>query len=74
MVFGISPEACSASPRNAVRVAPEYAPGVGESAALWQTGRQSRRPLAEVVVCAESLTVVAFVVKTGENAVILNRR
>src|ERR1019366_4673764 len=25
MVFGISPESCSASPRNAVRLAPEYA-------------------------------------------------
>src|ERR1019366_8665946 len=27
MVFGISPESCSASARNAVRLAPEYAPG-----------------------------------------------
>src|SRR5947208_4736332 len=26
MLFGISPESCSASPRNAVRLAPEYAP------------------------------------------------
>jgi hypothetical protein len=25
MMFGISPESCSASPRNAVRLAPEYA-------------------------------------------------
>src|SRR5216684_4121381 len=25
MLFGISPESCSASPRNAVRLAPEYA-------------------------------------------------
>src|ERR1017187_5730404 len=28
MVFGISPESCSASPRNAVRLAPEYARSV----------------------------------------------
>jgi hypothetical protein len=26
MLFGISPESCSASPRNTVRLAPEYAP------------------------------------------------
>ena len=35
MLFGISPESCSASPRNAVRLAPEYAgtPLAGISAA-----------------------------------------
>src|ERR1019366_8017950 len=31
IVFGISPESCSASPRNAVRLAPEYAPGTSTS-------------------------------------------
>jgi hypothetical protein len=34
----------------------------------------SRHPLAGVVVCADGLTGVAFVVKTGETAVILDRR
>src|ERR1039458_1202173 len=46
MVFGISPESCSASPRNAVRLAPEYANAVerGHFAAVRQSPRQWSHP------------------------------
>jgi hypothetical protein len=50
MLFGISPESCSASPRNAVRLAPEYARDDGRHLALSANGvfhaaEVSRQPI-----------------------------